>query len=107
MAVIVELTQEQCESLAVERAKLGAMEDEKAPGMMIAQVFGNHMKVAVIDNEKARALQRAFGAAHEGKTVRTAYDVPDNAELRGAKPIGEASRSNGVLDGGLRNGNVA
>lgn len=79
MAVIVELTQEQCESLAVERAKLGAMEDEKAPGMMIAQVFGNHMKVAVIDNEKARALQRAFGAAHEGKTVRTAYDVPDNA----------------------------
>lgn len=25
---------------------------------------------------------------------------PSNAELRGAKPIGEASRSNDVLDGG-------
>ncbi len=27
-------------------------------------------------------------------------DIMLNAELRGAKPIGEASRSNDVLDGG-------
>ena len=83
MTVIIELTLEQMRDLAAERDKLGAMEEAKAPGMMIAQVFGDHMKVGVIDNEKARALQRAFGAENDGKTVRTAYDVPANAEVRG------------------------
>lgn len=74
MALIIDLTQEQVEALHGERAKLCEMEDARAPGMMVAQVFGNHMKVAVIDHEKARALQKAFGVAEDGKTVRTAYD---------------------------------
>lgn len=78
MTVIIELTLEQMRDLAAERDKLCAMEEAKAPGMMIAQVFGDHMKVGVIDNEKARALQRAFGAENDGKTARTAYDVPAN-----------------------------
>lgn len=69
---IIELTIEQIRDLEEERDKLGAMEDDKAPGMMIAQVFGDHMKVGVIDNQKARALQEAFGSKHVGRTVRTA-----------------------------------
>lgn len=40
----------------------------------------------------------------DGKPVPVAVAFPDklpaNAELRGAKPIGEESRSNDVLDGG-------
>ena len=88
MAVVITLTQEQWEALTIERAKLGEMEDAKAPGMMIAQVFGDHMKVGVIDNEKARALQRAFGVENDGNTCRTAYEVPANAELRG-RPLAD------------------
>ncbi|MBU3987766.1 MAG: hypothetical protein KKF85_03555 [Gammaproteobacteria bacterium] len=83
MAVVIQLTQEQWEALTIERAKLGEMEVAKAPGMMIAQVFGDHMKVAVIDNDKARAIQRAFGVANDGKTCRTAYDVPANDKAHG------------------------
>ena len=92
MAVILDLTHEQMMALEMEREKLGAMEDVKAPGMMIAQVFGDHMKVGVIDNEKARALQRAFGTENDGKTCRTAYDVPANAEINGPRPQAEGPR---------------
>lgn len=83
MATIITLTLEQILGLANERDKLGAMEEAKAPGMMIAQVFGDHMKVGVIDHERACALQKAFGSEHEGKTVRTAYDVPANDRVEG------------------------
>lgn len=80
MTVVIELTHKQQMALAMEREKLGAMEEAKAPGMMIAQVFGDHMEVGVIDNEKARAVQRALGVKNDGKTCRTAYDVPANVE---------------------------
>lgn len=78
MAVIIELTLEQIRDLDEERTKLGAMEEAKAPGMMIAQVFGDHMKVGVIDHEKALAVQKAMESKHAGKTVRHAYDLPAN-----------------------------
>lgn len=93
MSVIVELTHEQQLAIAAEYYKLDEMAAAKEPGMMVAQVFGTHMKVGVIDHHKARALQAAFGSEHVGKTVRTAYDDPANVELTGAKPEGEASGS--------------
>lgn len=76
MAVIIELTLEQVSALKEERAKLGVMEDLNSPGMMIAQVFGDHMRVGVIDNTKAQALRIALGGTPDGKTVRTAYEDP-------------------------------
>lgn len=84
MAIIIELTNEQQRAIAAEYVKLDAMAEAKEPGMMVAQVFGNHMKVGVIDGKKARALQEVFGSEHVGKTVRTAYDDPANKEVRGA-----------------------
>lgn len=38
--------------------------------------------------------------ALQGKRVRLVVDEMHNAELRGAEPIGEASRSNVVLERG-------
>lgn len=83
MSIIVGLTHEQQISISEEYAKLGEMAEAKEPGMMVAQVFGNHMKVGVIDGQKAKALQAAFGAEYVGKTVRTAYDDPANAKVSG------------------------
>ena len=78
MSIIVDLTREQQIAISAEHEKLGAMAETGEPGMMIAQVFGNHMKVGVIDGQKAKALQVAFGVEYAGKTVRTAYDDPAN-----------------------------
>ena len=71
--LVINLTAEQCEALADARKALAIMEADKAPGMVVAQIFGDHMKIGVIDHKKARALQVAFGKTC-GSTARTAYD---------------------------------
>lgn len=73
---IIYLTIAQQAALAEEHEKLCAMGDDNAPGMMIAQIFGDHMRVAVIDHQKALAIQEALGKKHIGKIIKTAYDAP-------------------------------
>ncbi len=104
MSIIVDLTHEQQIAIAAEYSKLDAMAEAQAPGMMVAQVFGNHMKVGVIDGQKARALQVAFGVEHAGKTVRTAYDDPANVELRGAERASLAERPSPTLGSAAEGG---
>lgn len=71
--LVLDLNQEQYEALTDARDALANMETSGKPGMVVAQIFGNHMKVGVIDHDKAVALQVAFGKSG-GETARTAYD---------------------------------
>ena len=74
--LILNLTPEQVERLAGARAKIGEMADAGKPGILMAQIYGDHMRVGIMSNEAAHKLYDALGTPEERRRGhRTAYDL--------------------------------
>lgn len=56
--VVLDLTLEQCEKVAPFLHKLAEMAKEGKPGMLVAQVFDDHMKIGIVNHDKARVLSK-------------------------------------------------
>jgi hypothetical protein len=54
--IVVMLTDEQIAILNPHLERLDAMAKEGKPGMLVAQVFVGHMRVGIINNDRARLL---------------------------------------------------
>lgn len=74
MTVIVGLTQEQIEAIAGEMRMIDEMAEAGTPGMLIAQVYSDHMFVGAIGEAAALGIQRVLCPAKVGSTSRSAYD---------------------------------
>lgn len=74
--LIVNLTAEQVAQLEGARAKIGELADAGKPGMLLAQIYGDHMRVGIMSNEAAHKMYEALGTPEERRRGhRTAYDL--------------------------------
>ena len=74
--LIVNLTAEQVKQLAGARAKIGELADAGKPGMLVAQIYGDHMRVGIMSNETAHKIYDALGTPQERRRGhRSAYDL--------------------------------
>jgi hypothetical protein len=69
------LSEEQEAAVAPFMTQLAVWDKEGKPGMLLAQVFGDHMVVGIIPHEKAIAVSTASGS-NGTNIVRHAGDVP-------------------------------
>ena len=76
MTLVVNLTPWQQAELADAYAQIAEMSAAGAPGMLVAQLYPDHMVVGVVEHDKAKQLQTAFGA-RPGHISRTAFDRAD------------------------------
>lgn len=61
--MIIELTPEQIEAIAPAYRKIGEMADEGKPGLLLAQVYGDHIRVGIMSHEN--------GVVHHINGVKT------------------------------------
>lgn len=74
--LIVNLTAEQVKQLSGARAKIGELADAGKPGMLVAQIYGDHMRVGIMSNEAAHKIYDALGTPQERRrSHRSAYDL--------------------------------
>jgi hypothetical protein len=74
--LIVKLTAEQVEQLAGAHAKIVAMADAGKPGILAAQIYGDHMRVGIMSNEAAHAMYDALCTPAERRREHsTAYEL--------------------------------
>lgn len=74
--LIVQLTAEQVKQIAPAYAKLGELADAGKPGMLLAQIYGDHMRVGIMSHEAAHKIYEALGTPEERRRGhRTAYDL--------------------------------
>lgn len=71
--IIVELTPEQQDQLAGAMDELHEMNERGEFGVCIAQVYGDHMRVGVLTQERAEKLHAALG----GGEVRVSSVAPE------------------------------
>jgi len=71
--LIVQLTPEQIEAIAPAMERIASMAQEGKPGMCVAQVYGDHMRVGVFSHEAATSI--AFALGTPARAHRTAYDL--------------------------------
>lgn len=74
-SLVVALTADQIEQLGEAYGLLTQMEKDGEPGMLLAQIFGDHMRVGVLSNERAVSVQVALGTTSRPVT-RSAFDKP-------------------------------
>lgn len=70
--IIVDLTQSQIDEIEpiMEQAREGA--DNGNPGMVVAQIFGNHMRIGYLIGEKADVIAHRLNGVVQ--RTRSAYD---------------------------------
>jgi hypothetical protein len=56
--IAIDLTMEQIEKVAPFLQKIAKMAKEGKPGMLVAQVFDDHMRLGIVDSEKATLLSK-------------------------------------------------
>lgn len=84
--LIVNLTAAQVEQLAGARAKICELADAGKPGMLLAQIYGDHMRIGIIGHEAAHKIYDALGTPEERRRChRTAYELLPEA---GNSPAG-------------------
>lgn len=83
--MIIKLTPEQIEAIAPAYRKIGEMADEGKPGLLLAQVYGDHIRVGIISHENGVKMLEALGS-DPTRTHRSAYELKaQNAEFRRAE----------------------
>lgn len=73
LPIIISLTPEQIALLTPAMDLLEVFSDRDTPGMCLAQVFHDHMKVGVMDQEHALRILNALGV-ETPKIQSSAYD---------------------------------
>lgn len=76
MSVVVNLTDDQMESVQEFLEAAREAEISKEPGMVLAQVFNGHMRVGFLPNAKAAAVVLALGGDIKHFS-RTAFGKPE------------------------------
>ncbi|MCB1768652.1 MAG: hypothetical protein KDJ31_02965 [Candidatus Competibacteraceae bacterium] len=71
--VIVGLTEDQQLQILGIMGELGRMASEGTPGMAIAQVFDDHMRVELLSNEQGMKIKAALGRSGS-RTITSAWD---------------------------------
>lgn len=71
--MIIELTQEQIDAIAPAYRKTGEMADDGKPGMLLAQIYGDHMRVGIMSHENGVKVIEALGSTM--RTHRNAYEL--------------------------------
>ena len=56
--VVVNLTLHQVQKLIPFQNELRRMADSKKPGMLVAQIFDDHMRVGIVKNDKAITITK-------------------------------------------------
>jgi hypothetical protein len=69
--IVIKLTNKQIDQLSPLRDKLLLAEK---PGMVLAQIFDNHMDAGFVSYEKSIKLQKIMNRKKVGKVITTAYD---------------------------------
>lgn len=71
--VIVGLTEDQQLQILGIMGELGRMASEGTPGMAIAKVFDDHMRVELLSNEQGMKIKAALGRSGS-RTITSAWD---------------------------------
>jgi hypothetical protein len=72
--LIIHFTAGQVESLRLAFEHVLAMSDDGMPGMCVAQIYGDHMVVGVLDHERAKLLQQVLDNNAPPRYSTSAYD---------------------------------
>lgn len=84
--LIVNLTAEQIKELSAALDKIGEMADAGKPGILFAQIYGDHMRVGIMSNDAALKFYDAIGTPEERRgTHRTAYELLQKERSGGPK----------------------
>ena len=74
--LIINLTPDQIQQLSGAYKQIGEMAAIGKPGTLCAQIYGDHMRVGIMNNESMTKLYEAMGTPKEKQALhRSAFDL--------------------------------